>query len=340
LSFVRGWKWVMVLGLAAITLGGAGAAPAENYVLGDLRLSHLIPDRMAAIEHSDEGTVERFLVDTLRTVERRTYNRTESPFMIPFRKTEHVQDTGDLSPWKVGTPIPGLLAGLLARRNSSSAASLQSVLASAGAAPRILLDTDDLLSTTGSLVGNPSKLFAGFEILVDTHKYSLKLVGVTFSGTRNQLFISRVGLGSTDYPTPRGSFYISVIYDDKPLWIPPPSDWAWGQQPSHSVYGGHMMPFFKKTPLAKADRTDELVEDLDNIASPMKLVDGGMYRIHGTDSPWSVGSGQSHGCVRMLNKSVKGLADTLKLYVGVTGRSRSANGSYVSLARPVKLTLF
>jgi hypothetical protein len=128
------------------------------------------------------------------------------------------------------------------------------------------------------------------------------------------------------------------IYDDKPLWIPPQDRWwAWGQRPSHSVYGGHMMPFFKKVRDRSAGSADH---GLDLVAPRMKMIDAGMYRIHGTDSPWSVGSSQSHGCVRMLNATVEQLADALKMYAGTTTRGRSANGPYVNLARPVKLILY
>ncbi len=183
-----------------------------------------------------------------------------------------------------------------------------------------------------------TKRFASFQILVNIHKYTLELYGIKNTSEKELLYSCRVGLGSQEYPTPRGSYYITIIYDDRPLWIPPPRDWAYGQRPSHSVYGGHMMPFFKKIPVP--DKSGQTVEELDNIASPMKMVDTGTYRIHGTDSPWSVGSSQSHGCVRLLNKTVKRLADTLKLYVGVGPRSRSENGSYVTLLRPVRLVLF
>jgi hypothetical protein len=71
----------------------------------------------------------------------------------------------------------------------------------------------------------------------------------------------------------------------------------------------------------------------------MKLVDNGFYRIHGTDSPWTIGSGQSHGCVRLLNKSVKQLADLMKMYVGTMDRGQTENGVYINLAKPVKMVL-
>lgn len=205
---------------------------------------------------------------------------------------------------------------------------------------RGLLDSDRLLASTGSLVHDPSGLYGGFDILVNISTFTLELFGVRPDGQKTLLFSSRVGLGSQEYPTPRGSFFLTRIFDDKPLWIPPPSDWAWGQIPSHSVYGGHMLPLLKKVPMASRDKNEEPITELDIVASPMKMVDGGMYRIHGTDSPWSIGSGQSHGCIRMLNSSVKQLADNLKMYVGVTGRGQAPNGPYANLARPVRLVLY
>ncbi|MEJ2718285.1 MAG: L,D-transpeptidase [Deltaproteobacteria bacterium] len=168
-------------------------------------------------------------------------------------------------------------------------------------------------------------------------KFTLELYAYR-RNTEKLLYATRVGLGSPQFPTPRGSYFLMRIYDDRPLWIPPQNRWwAWGQRPSHSVYGGHMMPFFKKV----RDRSAVPEDDgLDLVAPKMKMVDAGMYRIHGTDSPWSVGSGQSHGCVRMLNSTVEKLADKLKMYAGTTTRGHSANGTFVNLARPVKLVLY
>ena len=84
----------------------------------------------------------------------------------------------------------------------------------------------------------------------------------------------------------------------------------------------------------------ETLFEVDDIASKAKIVDSGGYRLHGTDNPWSIGSGQSHGCVRMRSDTAKALSEALKMYVGVTGRDRSPNGSFVNLSRPVKVTLF
>ena len=45
-------------------------------------------------------------------------------------------------------------------------------------------------------------------------------------------------------------------------------------------------------------------------ARAMYLFDGGrdtMYRIHGTNEPWSIGQNVSSGCIRMLNEDVSDL---------------------------------
>lgn len=39
----------------------------------------------------------------------------------------------------------------------------------------------------------------------------------------------------------------------------------------------------------------------------------GIYGIHGTDKPWTIGSAASHGCIRMYNKNVLELYDLVKL---------------------------
>lgn len=203
-----------------------------------------------------------------------------------------------------------------------------------------MLDSWDGFFSAGSLVADPRSIYSDFEIRVNRAQFTLELVARTPEGEEKILYNCKVGLGSPEYPTPRGSYFIARIYDDKPLWIPPQDrPWAWGQSPSHNVYGGHMMPFFSKTPIKSENKDDDGMET-DLIAASVKMVDAGMYRIHGTDSPWSVGSGQSHGCVRMKNHTVKTLADNLKMYVGMADRGESPNGKYVNLARPVKLILF
>jgi hypothetical protein len=192
------------------------------------------------------------------------------------------------------------------------------------------------MTKIGRLAADPSGLYSSLEIHVYRREHKLQLIGLR--GTKEKvLFEAGVGLGSGEYPTPGGRFFITIIYDDHPWWIPPDRDWAWGQSPSRTVYGGHMMPLMSKREMRGSGADDE---EFDAVAPKVQIIDSGGYRVHGTDSPWSVGGNQSHGCVRMKNATVKELADKLRMYVGVTGgRSRSANGEYVTLAKPVRITL-
>ncbi len=202
-----------------------------------------------------------------------------------------------------------------------------------------LLDDSSVMSSAGRMVTEPVNLFNDFEIRVSRATYKLELCGMKSGREPKVLFTCRTGLGSSEFPTPTGSYFVVTIFDDHPLWIPPKDrEWALGMTPSNRVYGGHMMPFFKKAKRDKGNPDDVITEDI--IVPELEFADTGTYRIHGTDSPWSVGSSQSHGCVRLLNKSVKGLSDTLKMYVGTTTRGNTENGSFITLARPVKLKLF
>ena len=51
-------------------------------------------------------------------------------------------------------------------------------------------------------------------------------------------------------------------------------------------------------------------------ARALYLFDGGrdtMYRIHGTNEPWSIGLNMSSGCIRMMNKDVVHLYDRARI---------------------------
>jgi len=45
-----------------------------------------------------------------------------------------------------------------------------------------------------------------------------------------------------------------------------------------------------------------------------------LFRIHGTNAPWSIGKSVSHGCIRMLNSSVEHLYGEVRLGAHVTVR--------------------
>jgi hypothetical protein len=198
------------------------------------------------------------------------------------------------------------------------------------------------ISSVGGLVAEPGDRYKGFEIRIDRSKFLVRLYAIQGAGKEKLLEEFKAGLGSSEYPTPRGRYFVLRIFDKNPLWIPPlHREWAWGQRPSRSVYGGHMMPFFSKIPVKGYRRHSAIPEQgLDMIEPPMRVLDAGAYRIHGTNSPWSVGSNQSHGCVRMRNPEVEKLANTIKLYAGTTVRGETPNGEYIDLERPVRLWLY
>jgi hypothetical protein len=231
-------------------------------------------------------------------------------------------------------PLPGRGRGLLPQR-WTRLASLGPTVVVPGPRLSPLLGNGPAMTKIGRLVADPSGLYSSLEIHVYRREHKLQLIGLRGSKEK-VLFEAGVGLGSGEYPTPSGRFFITIIYDDHPWWIPPDREWAWGQSPSRTVYGGHMMPLMSKRELRGSGADDE---EFDAVAPKVQIIDSGGYRVHGTDSPWSVGGNQSHGCVRMKNQTVKELADKLKMYVGLTGRSQSANGTYVTLAKPVRITL-
>ena len=200
---------------------------------------------------------------------------------------------------------------------------------------RELTSEKDCLGIAGSLSNNVSRLYSSFIIETSLNKFTLEFYGIR-KGRKRLIYRAAVGLGAREYPTPRGKYFITKIFDDDPWWFPPDKPWAWGYVPNRTVYGGHMMPLMLKRPTKKINSIDF---DLGLIAPKMKMVDSGGYRIHGTDSPWSIGENQSHGCVRMKNETIKRLIDSLRLYVGVTGTGKSINGKYSRLSRPVRVVL-
>jgi L,D-transpeptidase ErfK/SrfK len=165
------------------------------------------------------------------------------------------------------------------------------------------------------------------EIWVSHSEYDL----VVAEGDKG-LFRCKVGLGSREFPTPIGNYYITHIYDSDPWWIPPNRPWAYGKSASKRVYGGTMAPLLKKT------KPRTLLDGEDFIAMECNLVDHD-YRFHGTADPMSIGHNQSHGCVRMFPKDAKRVADLIKDYVGISGRGETPNGTFVVLSRPVLLTI-
>jgi hypothetical protein len=304
--------------------------------VGDVLLSLGPPSEQQSFQVYNSGTVEKILSVALGKIGGEKRSLSEEFLDLPLGR-----DSRPNAVWRVSSiPYSGWFhAGSprkAAGRDKVRVASLKPVVRASSRQGATLLDSGEAFATAGSLVADPTGLYSSFEIEVDRARYTIKLYGLR-EDEKKMLFSSRVGLGSAEFPTPRGSYYITKIFDDKPIWIPPDSWWAWGQSPSRSVYGGHMMPLLIKRPAKGPGPVDH---GPDMIAPRMAMVDSGGYRVHGTDTPWSVGSAQSHGCVRMLNRTVKELADKLKMYVGTTTRGQAPNGPYINLARPVKITLY
>ena len=312
---------------------------AKDPAVKEILLSLVHPMEVAEPYVKEDGLIDKILSVTLTGPK-------EDPFAAALQRpvTEDYlritrSDTAAILVPRDNEILPGRGAVSSLRGPRPKLASLDARSPAVSRDDRTILDAGEVEASAGSLVADPSSLFSSFHIKVNHSNFTLTLYGIR-GDKMKQLYSCKVGLGSADYPTPRGSYYALRIYDDKPLWIPPPSDWAYGMSPSQATYGGYMIPLFRKILGDKSTKGEQTLFELDDIASKATIVDSGGYRLHGTDSPWSVGLAQSHGCVRMKRGTAKALSETLKLYVGVTGRDRSPNGSYVNLSRPVKVTLF
>lgn len=327
-----------VVAVVACTLGWPSPACAKDSVVKDLLLSLAYPPEVQQPEPRAYADIEKLLSEPLEGVEDRNNASSPDAWKFPFRE-DHLRKQKESAEKASKAFFPGMGSlGLLPER-WTRLASLHPIVPAARRVGGTLLDSGESFSSAGRLVGDPIPLFSDFEARVNKRDYTLKVFGIKNSGDKTVLFECRTGLGSPEYPTPRGSYYLVRIFDDKPIWIPPPSDWAYGQTPSRSAYGGHMIPLFKKVPAKEGGKGEEVVDVLDSVAPQVKVIDSGGYRVHGTDSPWSIGSSQSHGCVRLLNKDAKRLSDTLKMYVGTTTRGQTPNGPYINLARAVRLVL-
>lgn len=203
-----------------------------------------------------------------------------------------------------------------------------------------LMNSPTLLNSLGKLAGNYYSDLGALEIKVFHSKHLFQLISKTPEGANKVLYECKVGLGAPSFPTPKGIYYVTHIYDDNPWWIPPENRaWAAGQSASKRVYGGTMAPLLKKKPLKKSRRSRRSqIPSEDFIAEQQCYADYG-YRFHGTSSPRSIGRNQSHGCVRMLNEDAKNVADIIKAQVGEMGRGESENGEFCILNSTILLRM-
>jgi lipoprotein-anchoring transpeptidase ErfK/SrfK len=130
-----------------------------------------------------------------------------------------------------------------------------------------------------------------------------------------------VAVGKDSYPTPTGAFKIrKVIWN--PSWKPPDSKWARGKTakpPGHPENPMKVVKIFFREP---------------------------DYYIHGTGDNDSLGSADSHGCIRMSEEDVKRLGQLVMEHGGKTMsepwyrrifRRRTTKVVYLSVPVPIEI---
>lgn len=125
-------------------------------------------------------------------------------------------------------------------------------------------------------------------IIIDTHQRYLYLIGEDGQATRYGVGVGRAGFEWKGTATIKRKA-------KWPSWYPPAS--MRKRQPELPVYmaGGIDNPLGTRA---------------------LYLYQGGLdtlYRIHGTNQPWSIGKALSSGCVRMLNSDVEDLYERVEM---------------------------
>lgn len=146
-------------------------------------------------------------------------------------------------------------------------------------------------------------------IIIDTDKKFLFYVTGNNRATRYGVGVGREGFGWN------GSVKIKRKVE-WPTWTPPP------EMRRRERANGVILPASMKG-------------GIDNPlgARAMYLFRGGadtMYRIHGTNQPWTIGLNMSSGCIRMMNKDVEHLYSRAKIgtKVVVIGPGRNSSRIY------------
>ena len=129
-------------------------------------------------------------------------------------------------------------------------------------------------------------------IVVDTQNKFLYYVLIDDMAIRYGVGVGREGFGWS------GTVKVGAKSQEWPTWTPPPE--MIERRPELVKYAGGM-PGGPDNPLG---------------ARALYLFDNGrdtMFRIHGTNEPWSIGGNVSSGCIRMLNAHVSELAKMVEV---------------------------
>ncbi|NKK60381.1 L,D-transpeptidase [Rhizobium ruizarguesonis] len=125
-------------------------------------------------------------------------------------------------------------------------------------------------------------------VIIDTNNKYLYLVEGNNRATRYGIGVGRDGFG--------WSGIVKIGRKAEwPAWTPP------AEMRRREAAKGHMIPAFQ-----------EGGEDNPLGARAMYLYQGGrdtIFRIHGTNQPWTIGLNMSSGCIRMMNEDVTHLYD-------------------------------
>lgn len=176
-------------------------------------------------------------------------------------------------------------------------ASVGLVLGIAAAAPGAMAQSSDWLWGGGQSWGG-----SGRETVRFSPKFSAGQVVVSF-GDRRLYYVTRTG-EALSYPIaiPRDQSRWEGVTSvsqkrENPSWTPTPAMRAENPRLPSWVPGGHPM-----NPLG--------VRAL--------YLGASMYRIHGTDAPWTIGTAVSKGCIRMYNQDVLDLYPRVHIGARVT----------------------
>jgi hypothetical protein len=153
------------------------------------------------------------------------------------------------------------------------------------ASPRTSLRAEETPETDLPPTPASTETQAATDLFVPTERVSIK---INLPAARLDFYVAGqlkksypIAIGMAKYPTPIRDYFISHI-NWNPWWIPPDSDWALEAE---------------KTPPGPG-----------NPLGPVKMMMDNGIRIHGTNSPRSIGRAASHACMRMKNADAVELA--------------------------------